>query len=421
MTTRPRILLIGGNPKHFHAATDLDIEVVYVQFPEDYKAEYGPLVTGAVLADYTDWDTFRPLVLAAYKTWGFSHVVSLTEPGLDPAGRVNDLLGLPGPSYEVSHRFTDKNLMRRRLAEVAPPDVPIIGTAIVTGRDSLIEFGGQYGYPFIVKPTQGTASYGVHKVTKESEIDSVWTAICRRRNDSSHPLTSVYDLDEYIMEEWVDGVLYSAEAFSFNGKHTVLAITEAVTLRGTMVHVGHVVPARLKPELEATVATMTTGFLDAMEYPNGPSHTEFKMSTKRGPVIIESQNRIGGALINEMVHQVYGVDMHALTMQWPHRLTQPIDIRPVADGGAASWLVVAQPGEITEINGIDDVKADPTTLAVDLPIAPGDIVRSLDGSWDGLGHVAARGPDANAAVENCRTKVDDIQIRTAPLDEAQAA
>lgn len=421
MTTRPRILLIGGNPKHFHAATDLDIEVVYVQFPEDYKAEYGPLVTGAILTDYTNWETFRPLVTAAHQTWGFSHVVSLTEPGLDPAGRVNDLFGLTGPSYEVSHRFTDKNLMRRRLAELAPPDVAIIGTAIVTGRDSLIEFGGQYGYPFIVKPTQGTASYGVHKVVKQSQIDGVWAAICRQRNDSSHPLTSVYDLDEYIMEEWVDGILYSAEAFSFDGKHTVLAITEAITLRDKMVHVGHVVPARLKPDMEATVAAMMTGFLDAMEYRDGPSHTEFKVSTKRGPVIIESQNRIGGALINEMVHQVYDVDMHALTMRWPHRLAAPIDARPAANGAAASWLVVAQPGEITEIRGIADVRADPTTLTVDLPIAPGDIVRSFDGQWDGLGHVATRGPDANAAVENCRTKVDDIQIRTRPLDQARAA
>src|SRR6266567_7990819 len=291
MTTRPRILLIGGNPKHFHAATDLDIEVVYVQFPDEYKAEYGLLVTGAVLTDYTNWDTFRPLVTAAHETWGFTHVVSLTEPGLDPAARVNDLLGLPGSSYEVSHRFTDKNLMRRRIAELAPPDVPVIGTAIVTGRDSLTEFGDQYGYPFIVKPTQGTASYGVQKVTEQSQIDAVWDAICRQRNDSSHPLTSVYDLDEYIMEEWVDGILYSAEAFSFDGKHTVLAITEAITNPENLVHVGHVIPGRLTPEVEATVAAMTTGFLDAMEYPDGPSHTEFKMSTKRGPVIIESQNR----------------------------------------------------------------------------------------------------------------------------------
>jgi hypothetical protein len=133
----PRILLIGGNPKHFHAAKAAGLEVVYCQFPDEFRPEYGPLVVGALLADYTDWATFGPLAEAAHRTWGFTTVVSLTEPGLDPAGRVRDLLGLAGPSYEVSHRFTDKYVMRRRLAEVASPDVPAIGAEVLTDRESL--------------------------------------------------------------------------------------------------------------------------------------------------------------------------------------------------------------------------------------------------------------------------------------------
>ncbi|MFJ9785605.1 ATP-grasp domain-containing protein [Amycolatopsis sp. NPDC101161] len=413
----PRILLIGGNPKHFHAAKAAGLEVVYVQNPDEFKPEYGPLVVGAILADYTDWATFAPLVEAAHRAWGFTTVVSLTEPGLDPAGRVRDLLGLGGPSYEVSHRFTDKAVMRRRLAEAAHPDVPAIGAAVLEGRESLTAFGERYGYPFIVKPGAGTASFGVHRVDGPDQVESVFSAIERERDVSDHPFLGQYDLDEYVLEEYIDGTLYSAEAFSFAGTHAVLAITEAVTLPGTVVHAGHAVPARLSPAEVAAVERMIPAFLDVLGYPDGPSHTEFKFSP-RGPVVIESQNRIGGALINEMVFAVHGVDMHDLTMKWPHGSVSPIAAAPPASGAAASWLAVAEPGEIVEIAGVDGVSADPATLAIDLGgAAPGDVVRSLDGSWDGLGHVAVTAADTTAAIEFSQARVADIKVRTRPAEE----
>jgi hypothetical protein len=219
------------------------------------------------------------------------------------------------------------------------------------------------------------------------------------------------------MEEYIDGTLYSAEAFSFAGRHTVLAITEAVTLPGTVVHAGHAIPARRSAAEVAEVERMIPAFLDALGYADGPSHTEFKFSP-RGPVVIESQNRIGGALINEMVREVHGVDMHELTMKWPHGTVTPVLQAPPAAGAAASWLAVAQPGEILEIAGVDSVSADPATVAIDLGgAAPGDVVRSLDGSWDGLGHVAVRAADTTAAIEYSRARVTDIKVRTQAVED----
>ncbi len=411
MARSPRILLIGGSRKHFMAAKALDLEIVYCQFPDEFKPEYGPLIEGAILTDYTDWTTFEPLVRAAHETWGFTWVASLTEPGLDPAGRVRDLLGLGGPSYVVSNRFTDKYVMRQRLAEVAPPGMPILGTGVVTDRHSLVHFGARHGYPFIAKPVSGTASHGVCVVRDESEVDDVWAEIHRLRADSSHPWATGYDLENYIMEEFADGTVYSAEAFSFAGRHTVMAITEAITHEASLVGVGHVTPARIDPATEKSIVDTVAAFLDAMEYRDGPSHTEVMVGS-RGVVIIESQNRVGGALIAELVHDVYGVDLRELAMAWPHGLVEPIAARPAATGAAASWLVVAEPGEIVDIGGLDGVQNDPSTLAVDLPIAVGDVVRELNGEWDGLGHVAVRATDADTAVELCRAKVADIKIRT---------
>lgn len=411
MSTAPRILLIGGNHQHFAAAKAAGLEVVYCQFPDKFTPEHGKQVEGAILVDYTDWTTFRPLVLAAHQAWGFSAVVSLTEPGLDPAGRVSDLLGLGGTSYRVSHRFTDKYLMRQRIAQLAPPLVPVIGARIATGPDSMREFGAKYGYPFIIKPRSGTASFGARKVRGASGVDGVWAEIGAERADSSHPDTPFYDLDEYVMEEYADGTLYSTEAFSFDGRHTVIAITEAITDEANQVHAGHAVPARLDADVEESLIATTMAFLDAMGYRDGPSHTEIKLGGL-GAVVIESHNRIGGALINEMVEAVTGVNMQALTMGWPHRGVAELPTRPVASAAAASWLVVAQPGEITEVSGVAELHDEPSTLAIDLWSGPGDVVRSVNGSWDGLGHVAVRAADTTTAIQDCLQKLAGITVHT---------
>jgi len=413
MTSDSCLLVIGGTLEHLRKAHSTGADIVYCQFEQDFHPEAADLVNDVILTDYTDWEKLRPLVQAAHRKWGFTAAASLTEPGLDPVARVNDLLGLGGTSYEVSHRFTDKWQMRRRIAETEPENVPIVGASLVTDRHSIAKFGAAFGYPFIVKPSGGTASFGVMMVTGEDSVDQVWAQIRALRADSAHPLLHAYDLSEFIMEEYIAGPLCSAEVYSFGGRHVVMAITEAISQESGHVHVGHALPARITPALEATVVEATTDFLDAMGLRDGPSHTELKLSP-RGPVVIESQNRIGGALINSMIKAVYGIDPQQLAFSRPLGLADELTNRPAPAGGAASWLVVAEPGRVQEVCGLEEVRTDPATIGVTFGVAPGDMVRPLAGSWDGLGHIATYGPDTGTAIAACRANLARIEVRTEP-------
>jgi biotin carboxylase len=417
VTSRKTLLLIGGPPKQLHKAHALGPDIVYCQFPDEFKPEYGAMVKGAILADYTNWEILRPLVRAAHEAWNFSAAVSLTESGLDPVGRVNDLLGLGGTSYEVSHRFTNKLVMRSHLAEKVPGDASAIAAAEVTDRDSLADFGAQHGYPFIVKPASGTASFGVLRVTGRESITSAWQRVCELRQDYAHPLTHAFDLGQFMMEEYIDGPFHTVETFSFDGRHVVITITEATTLTQLYVHDGHAIPARLEPDVEASIVAATTRFLDTMGLRNGPAHTEIKL-TSRGPAVIESQNRVGGALFSDMMRAVYGIDPQTMAIAWPLGMAEALADRPAPNGGAASWLMVADPGTITEIQGLDDVRADPATLAVDLRVGPGDIIRPFDASWDGLGHIAAYGEDAGVASDRCRQSLARVKFLTQPEESS---
>jgi hypothetical protein len=420
VTSRKPLLFIGGTPGQLHKAYALGLDVVYCQFPGEFKPEYGAMVKSAILTDYTNWETFRPLIKTAHDVWDFSAAVSLTEPGLDPAGRVNDLLGLGGTSYEVSHRLTNKLLMRRHLTEKAPESPSAIAAAPVTDRDSLMEFGAQYGYPFIVKPTSGTASFGVLRVTGPEAVNQAWQRVRTLQEDYRHPLTHAFNLGQFMVEEYVEGPFHTVETFSFNGRHVVITITEATTLAKSYVHDGHAIPARFAPGVEEAITDGVTAFLDAMGIRNGPAHTEIKL-TPRGPVVIESQNRVGGALISDMMRAVYGVDPQTMAVAWPLGMVDELVSRPVPNGGAASWLLMADPGRVVEIRGLDEARAHPATLAANISAGPGDVVRPFDASWDGLGHIAARGADAGDASELCRQILARIEVITEASEITPAA
>jgi len=411
-TPSARLLLVGGSSGHLRKARASGAEVTWCQFPGEIRPEHSALAAEIIPVDYTDWTQLRPLVLKAQEQAAFAAAVSLTEPGLDPAARVNDLLGLAGTSYEVSHRFTDKWLMRRRLAETAAPGTPVVATALFTGRDSLKGFGAEHGYPVIVKPTSGTASFGVLKVDGADEADAACQQVSRLRA-SGHPLIGAYDVDRFIIEKFVEGPLYSAESFSFDGHHVVMAITEAITDQRNHVHVGHAIPGRMTAESEATVVEAVRGFLDAMGFRDGPAHTEFKLSP-RGPVVIESQNRVGGALLSTMIEALYGTDPQALVFTWALRQVPAIADRPAGHGAATSWLIVAVPGHVREVRGLEEIRAMPSTLAVDLWVGPGDLVRSFDGQWDGLGHVATRAATTDEAIRLCQDTLSRLHIITEP-------
>ena len=420
MTSHQPLLLIGGPPDQLRKAHALGLDVIYCQFPEEFRPEYGEMIKGAILADYTNWDTLRPLVKAAHEVWRFPAAVSLTEAGLDPAGRVNDLLGLGGTSYAVSHRFTDKLLMRRHLAARAPGSPSAIAAAPTIGPTSMLAFGAKHGYPFIVKPASGTASFGVLLVAGPESVDSVWQRVRELREDDSHPLTRGFDFRQFMMEEYVDGPFHTVETFSFNGRHVLITITEATTLPEFYVHDGHAIPARLETGVEESMTEAVTTFLDAMGLRDGPAHTEIKL-TRRGPVVIESQNRVGGALFSDMMRDVYGIDPQTLAISWPLGMAAEPARWPAPEGGAASWLLLADPGRIVQIRGLDQVRGDPATLAIGISARPGDAVRPFDASWDGLGHVAARGADAGAASEQCRRLLSQIEVITEPDQEVAPA
>lgn len=405
------MLLVGGTDQHLERATALGVRVVLLQHPDKINPFQTGLADVLLMVDYTDWDTVRPLAEAAREVWGFDVIVSLTEGGLDMAARLNDHFGFPGTRPEVSRRMRDKYLMRRHLAEHGRLS---IHWDRVTDRASLEAFALKAGFPFIVKPTDATASFGLIRVGGAEDLEAAWERIEELRGRRTDRGSTLFTVSEFLMESYLDGPEFSVEGFSFDGRHVVVAVTEKLVDDTHFAELGHALPARLTPQAYAQVTTAVADFLDTMGITDGPSHTELRL-TSRGPVVIESHNRVGGGHINELVEAAFGIDLLGYGVAWPLGLVEELTEPPMARAGACTRFVLRDPGTVTAVSGVEEVAARPDVLAVEVSVRPGDEVRPLRDNWDRLGFAAVTAADTDAAIALCERLTSQIRIDVAPV------
>ncbi|MET9102237.1 ATP-grasp domain-containing protein [Streptomyces antibioticus] len=398
------LLLIGHQTEPVRIAKELGLDVVLIQHKEKFQPEQAALADVTLIADYTDWSVLEPLARAAHTIWNFSAALSLTEPGLEPAGRINDLFGLGGTGHEPARLLRDKLAMRRHLAAVGAPTV---AAEPLTDRESLAAFGAAHGYPFVVKPVDLTAGYALFRVTGPQDVDGVWERIGEARRTGMDRGSTMYAVTEFLMEQYIDGPEYSIEGFSFAGRHTVVAITEKLTDGGHFVELGHAQPARLDPADEERIVAAVGEFLDAIGVTDGPSHTELRLSS-RGPLIIEGHNRLGGDHIPELVKAAYGVDLTRYALAWPFGLVEPLTERPKPVAAGCVRGILGRPGRVTAITGADELRAHPSVLALDLAARTGSVIRPIQDNWDRLGLLAVTAPDTDTAVALCEELLDTV-------------
>ncbi|MFD9424972.1 MULTISPECIES: ATP-grasp domain-containing protein [unclassified Streptomyces] len=392
------VLLVGGTDAHLRCVKEQEVRVVFLQHPDKMSTYQTATADVLVMIDYTDYDQVLPFAETARTLYGVDAVLSLTEGGLTAAARLNDHFGFgDGLRGEVSTRMRDKLLMRRHLDAQGHPNVP---SAPVTDRASLEAFGERAGYPFILKPTGTTAGFGLIRAENPADLDRVWQRLRELTGRRTDRGSTLFVADRYLMEGYIDGPEYSVEAFSFAGRHVVVAITEKLVDERHFAELGHALPARLTPDAHTRLTEAVTGFLTVMGVTDGPSHTELRLGS-RGPLVIESHNRLGGGQITEMIGAVHGIDLFRLSAGWALGTAEPLPDSPRTDSAACIRFLPGDPGTVTAVHGVDEVKARPEVLQVQVNVRPGDTVRPLRDNWDRLGFVVVRAEDTDTAVGLC--------------------
>ena len=406
------LLVVGGRVDTVRKAVEGGLRVVLLQHAALLKPAQAELATATLLVDYIgDWPAAARLVEAARDSYGFGHVVSLAEQATETVGRINDLLGLDGTPHQVSRRFRDKWLMRQHLAGRFAGTVP---AAAVGSAEDIREFAAVHGYPAILKPADGTGSRGVVRVDRPEQAEDAWAELAGLRERADRAMSWLFPVTQLIAEAYVEGPEYSVETFSFAGRHVVVAVTEKLT--AGFIEAGHAQPARLAPADEDAIVGCVEEFLTLMGLRDGVAHTEVRLGPD-GPRVIESHDRVGGDRIMDLVEQVYGVDLEAYAVRWPFRLVPELTGRPAPLRAAATRFLSVEPGTVTAVAGVDEVRADPDVVALDVAVSEGDTVGPVRDNFDRLGQIVAVGPDATAAVATCDRLLARISIVTTPAPD----
>ncbi|CAM3068354.1 ATP-grasp domain-containing protein [Vibrio tubiashii] len=284
------VLIIGGKSELVYKAHRLGLQVVRLidRSPTDVKEI--DLAEHVVTADFNDEKMVINIACALNQVFHFKQAISLSEDMLVISAKVREALCLPGVSVEVAMLLKDKALMRAHLAK---SNFPSILWKFCTNSDHVIEFIKENRLSkVILKPVCGAGSEGVRVICKGDSVPTVVADILSK------------GWKEFLVEEFLEGEEISVEAFSFNGKHQILATTKK-TITAGCIERGHVLP--YQPDGLDDIEAFVMEFLNTVGLKDGPSHTELKL-TSTGPQIIESHNRVGGDHINELLNQVYKVD-----------------------------------------------------------------------------------------------------------------
>jgi len=259
--------------------------------------DYDPFAPGFEYADkrYVISTLDRDEVLRVAKKENITGILTTSDAPVKTVAYVSEKMGLPGMSQKVSEICTDKHLQRKTFKEsgINCPQFFLVG--------SNTDLGGFDDFPYIVKPTDSSASRGVKKVT---DRDALIAAV----NDA----ISFSKKGTVIIESFIEGREFSVETLTQNGVSHIVAITEKETCGETLgyfVEKRHMEPARINTSEKLQIEAEVKKAIAAIGLDNCPTHTEIKINN-RGAFIIEIACRLGGDYItSDLVPLSTGVDM----------------------------------------------------------------------------------------------------------------
>jgi hypothetical protein len=269
------------------------------------------------------------LAMAVHRREPLAGIATFGEALIGVQAQAQRLAGLPGNPVEAVRVAQSKLDQRRRLRDAGvetlrfhelfdEADIPAAAAAV--------------GFPAVLKPVRGAASFLVSKVRDEDQLRQRLRAA--RASVGKSPLIDPEPL--FLLEELLEGDYWydepglgdycSVESLVEDGRTTHVAITDKLPLYEGFVEAGDIVPSALPSERQRQVLAHTDRIIEAVGIRWGATHTELKL-TPRGPACIELNARLGGAT-GHFVRGATGTDIAVDVLRLALGLPAVGDYRP---------------------------------------------------------------------------------------------
>ena len=270
-------------------------------------------------------------------------------------------MGLTSNSMAATEVSTNKSLMRQRFAQMGDPSPRSVRVTPETKLDAI-----DLAYPLIVKPVDRSGSRGVTKITRPDQLaGAVERAMAQGFEKAA------------VVEEFAEGIEYSVESLSWQGAHTVLAVTRKYTTGAPgFIETGHIEPAGLDAGTLKRVEAVTRHALTSLGLTCGASHTEIKIDRDGAIRLIEIGGRMGGDCIGSaLVELSTGIDFVRAVIETALG-REPEDIEPLFHRAAAVRFILTQ----DDLNALERVKREAPQLLKEYSVQPFDGRQVTDSS-----------------------------------------
>ena len=320
-------------------------------------------------------------------------VDGLIAPGIDwpvaIAARVAERLALPHPlSPETGVLSTSKLRQRERFAEAA---VPQPAFEVCAGAKEATQAAERIGFPCVVKAPDRQGQRGLTLVQSADEIaEAVKTALAASRSAT------------LLVEQHVPGREVTVNAFSSGGHFQPLTVTDRLTapLPAFGVALTHAWPSELEPAEIGAAVEAASAAARAVGIEDGPSYTQVLVGPD-GPCVGELAARLGGGHDAELCRVALGVDLNGAALS--AALGEDVAATSLAPrarvGGACVRFLVAPPGVLREVSGLEEAFALEGIRGIRVYRRPGHRFGELRRGSDRAGAVLAVGDSREEALK----------------------
>jgi biotin carboxylase len=398
-----RILVLGAGPAQLgllSAAQDRRLHVI--------AADRDPSAPGFRFAD-------RRAIISAEDEPGIDRLAKaervdgLISPGIDwPVGiaaRVAERLGLPHPLTPASATLSTSKLRQRE--RFVDAGVPHPRYRVCGSQDDALAAARQVGFPCVVKAPDRQGQRGLSLVEDAAALpNAVVQALAASRGGG------------FLIEELVDGREITVNGFSHDGRFHPLTVTDRVTAEPPAfgVALAHAWPSSLEPARIGAAIQAAAGAAAALGIAEGPTYTQVLVpqDERKQPVVGELAARLGGGHDAELCQAALGVDLNGLALGAAlGEEPDPAALEPLERAaGACVKFLVAPPGRLESVEGVEQAEAVPGVLDVRIYRPPGHVFGDLRRGSDRAGAILAAGDSRDDALERAERAADLVRFST---------
>lgn len=314
-------------------------------------------------------------------------VTCCNDMGLASVGYCCDQLHLTGLSYEAAKMSSDKLLMKERLCSKQVRTAKFKKVYNLNDLEQALE---ELQLPVIVKATDLQGSRGITIVQTKEGL-----------GDAFHEAISLTHKDYCIVEEFIIGTEFGAQAFVYNGEVLfVLPHGDETFMSKTAVPIGHYMPYPMNNELAEDVQVQARNAIKAIGLDNCAVNIDF-IERDNKAYIIELTGRGGANGLTDIVGKYYGIDYYEMMVVMaiggdPRKL---FDKRLITPRAAVSKMLTSPKTGIVKSIDVPSLQYTDITMFIE----SGSEVRAFTNSNDDIGQIVVSGNN----LTECAMKIDE--------------